>query len=382
MPDDGELRELEPDVEPSDYGRAADDYHAERQRLGKQLMANPSELLEQLTRDPISLRDRVGLTVRWGVSRQLVHFGADGLAHAHQEFEQVDPKVRAEFERDVCEGLDPGSEEYAEVDVEWHYKMHGEPLFATHQEQRAFMDLAYALQTGYGQSVALQAREELLEHLGATSDDELADLQYIADDSEVEVARWLLPIVGLIAEERVSRDIGPVPKTRKVPKSAYEEFHPIAVDWLQRMHGTKQPLWIHELVEQFEQPLRGESAEEAVTQVLRGLSNSPEDAPDVFTRALTPKETQLAKWTREQVAETKEHLRAAEACVRSMRVDWPKPDEDLEDWFPPHVHFLPEYVPDRVRRGPAAKPWRAAALFARCFGVIIPDRERDAMRRK
>lgn len=101
-------------------------------------------------------------------------------------------------------------------------------------------------------------------------------------------------------------------------------------------------------------PLRGDTAEEVVENLLSILEHA--DAPEVFAR-------------RDEV-----HVARATAFIRKALVVDPE-DFGFDDG-------TPVYVPEHARRGRPMKPWKAAAEFARCFGPAIPDRERDAKRRK
>lgn len=354
MPDYWKDEHVSNDAAPSDYELAQNNYSAERTRFAGRLLDDPAALLAYLTREPLSLRDHIALAVRWGMSRGLVYFHPElGVAYANQEFEQVDPGVLREWRKEL-DDCEPD-----ELLAEYEYL--GEPVFATHEERRAFKDLEYALSTGLGQCVALRGFEQAL------PEDVIGDT---CTPSPVEegAANYFLPMLGMVAEEFYPRDPNfgkgqTVPniidKTRMVPARVLEQLRPVFDAFTPRRYGDKQPLWIQELVERFTRPLSGDTAREAVDDILCSFA-SVAGAPEVFSR-------------REPF-----HLAQAEAMVGRTPVACEEQDDDDLAWLPTER----TYVPKRPRRGPPAKPWRAAALFARCFGVIIPDRERDALRRK
>lgn len=332
------------------YDRECDEYYAARKALGTQLLAAaPNTLLEWLTREPMNLRNRVGLTVQWGLARNLVAFDFDtGLARARQDFEDVAPEAL----RAWAEGIEDVDE------LRDAYEQSG-PVFGTHAEHRTFADLEYALTTGYGQSIVLRHVEKVAAAMNDGGSAEAAFNQLLVDVSEggqAYAASSLLPAVAMIAEEVVPRGVGVVPKTRRVSLPVWNEVAPLLAAMQQNLNGTisNQPPWVVALVHRFEAPLRGETAEEVVGDLLELLGYFGE-APEVFAR------------------KARAHVSLAEAFIRKAQIRTEKLGDDDSG---------PIYVPEQRSRGRPMSPMKAAAEFARCFGYTIPDRARDATRWK
>jgi hypothetical protein len=181
-------------------------------------------------------------------------------------------------------------------------------------------------------------------------------------DVAVLYALDVLPGIALIAEEDTSDHIGPVPKTRLIPKRIYDDFLRIVEMERQRGDGSNQEFWFYELLDRFRRGLPGQTAERVVDFILFDL-NMMNHCP-------------LPHALREP---SEEQIEDAIRFIRTHRVD----TTDLEDSDDDRAMSPQWYEPEDPQRGPAMRPWTAAVRFARCFGITnIPEREKDAKRLK
>lgn len=331
------------DTDRRQYQDAEDQFLSARKAAAARLLASPTDLLAWLTQEPLTLRDRVGLTVRWGLARKLVKFDRErAVAYAQQDRADVAPHL---VEAHLKE-LDLDVDEVEMLDER-------ECIFATYEERRAYVDLKYALETGYGQAVALDALED---ELGDRLAEEYTPVICPGYPVESVYALRLLPQIALIAEADTPRGIGIVEKSRSIPTLILDAFLPIAARMEQEELGANQPPWFLSLLWQFQRPLRGADAREAVHGLL-SLLPELQPVPEPF-RSRKP-----------------EHITRAIDFVRTNPIECVDDDDDYD--------HRPVYRAERPRRGRPLKPWVAASLFARCFDVaLVPEREKDAKRRK